>query len=48
MRILELDCRAGRGPITEWGSLKEDTVNAGLLGSGNPAAVRVFDRVGWR
>ncbi len=36
------------GPIAEWGSFKEDTVNADLLGAGNPAAVRIFDRVGWQ
>ncbi|NNG03366.1 MAG: Fe(3+) ABC transporter substrate-binding protein [Inquilinus sp.] len=36
------------GPIAEWGAFKEDTVNASLLGSNNPAAVRIFDRAGWR
>lgn len=36
------------GPIAEWGDFKEDTVNASLLGSGNPTAVQIFDRVGWR
>ena len=36
------------GPISEWGEFKEDTVNAALLGSGNPTAVQIFDRVGWR
>ncbi len=36
------------GPIAEWGSFKEDTLNAALLGSGNPTAVQIFDRVGWR
>ena len=36
------------GPIAEWGRFTEDTVNATQLGSNNPAAVRIFDRVGWR
>lgn len=36
------------GPIAEWGPFREDTVNADLLGAGNAAAVRIFDRVGWR
>ncbi len=36
------------GPIAEWGAFKEDTVNADLLGAGNPTAVQIFDRVGWR
>ena len=39
---------AATGPITEWGSFKEDILNAALLGSGNPTAVQIFDRVGWQ
>ncbi|MGP1394926.1 MAG: Fe(3+) ABC transporter substrate-binding protein [Inquilinaceae bacterium] len=36
------------GPIAAFGAFKADTVNASLLGEYNPAAVRVFDRVGWK
>ncbi|MEE8272112.1 MAG: extracellular solute-binding protein [Alphaproteobacteria bacterium] len=35
------------GPVAEWGEFKEDVLNAALLGAGNAAAVRIFDRVGW-
>lgn len=36
------------GPVFEFGTdFVEDEVNAAVLGELNPAAVRIFDRVGW-
>ncbi|MEM7675103.1 MAG: extracellular solute-binding protein, partial [Myxococcota bacterium] len=34
--------------LKKLGSFKEDTINASLLGAHQAAAVRIFDRAGWR
>lgn len=36
------------GVLSKMGSFKEDTINANVLGEQQAAAVRVFDRAGWR
>jgi iron(III) transport system substrate-binding protein len=38
-----------RDPVLEsFGNFKRDDLNISALGENNPAAVRIFDRVGWR
>ncbi|WP_290647811.1 Fe(3+) ABC transporter substrate-binding protein [Aquisalimonas sp.] len=34
--------------LESWGPIKQDSLNVSELGENNPAAVRIFDRVGWR
>ncbi len=34
--------------LAEWGDVKLDELNMDALGSNNPDAVRIADRVGWR
>lgn len=36
------------GPITRFGTFKEDEVNASELGRNQALAIRLFDRAGWR
>lgn len=36
------------GVIASWGDFKKDDLNVSVLGENNPAAIRIFDRVGWR
>lgn len=36
------------GIVDSWGPIKLDALNISELGNNNPAAVRMFDRVGWR
>ena len=36
------------GPIARLGSFKEDAINAAVLGANQAAAVKTFDRAGWR
>ncbi|SEP15576.1 Fe(3+) ABC transporter substrate-binding protein [Aquisalimonas asiatica] len=43
-----VDGVSGDEVVESWGSIKRDALNISELGNNNPAAVRMFDRVGWR
>jgi iron(III) transport system substrate-binding protein len=46
----EFPANAGVDPLPEvkaWGPFKPNTVNVGLIGKTQPAAVKLIDRVGW-
>ncbi len=34
--------------LTEWGSFKEDQLNAAVYGKNNPEALKIMDRAGWK
>jgi len=34
--------------LDSWGNLNIDDINVSVLGTNNPEAVKIFDRVGWR
>jgi len=34
--------------LTNWGAFKADTLNLSILGKNNQAAVKIFDKVGWK
>jgi iron(III) transport system substrate-binding protein len=34
--------------LKEWGEFKQDTLNLSVLGDNNDAAVKMFDRAGWK
>jgi iron(III) transport system substrate-binding protein len=36
------------GPLQGWGKFKADSLNVAALGTNQPAAIKIFDRVGWR
>ena len=47
----EFPANAGVDPLPEvkaWGPFKPNTVNVGLIGKTQPAAVMLIDRAGWR
>jgi iron(III) transport system substrate-binding protein len=47
----EFPANAGVDPLPEvkaWGAFKPNTVNVGLIGKTQPAAVMLIDRAGWR
>jgi iron(III) transport system substrate-binding protein len=47
----EFPANAGVDPLPEvkaWGPFEPNTVNVGLIGKSQPAAVRLIDRAGWR
>lgn len=47
----EFPANAGTDPLPEvkaWGPFKPNTVNVGLIGKTQPAAVMLIDRAGWR
>jgi len=38
-----------KNPVLDsWGNLNIDDINVSVLGTNNPEAVKIFDRVGWR
>ncbi|MFV8836349.1 Fe(3+) ABC transporter substrate-binding protein [Aquisalimonas sp.] len=39
---------SGDDTVESWGPIERDALNISELGNNNPAAVRMFDRVGWR
>jgi iron(III) transport system substrate-binding protein len=39
---------AWSGAVKSWGTFKADSLNVAALGANQPAAIKIFDRVGWR